>query len=135
LEHPELELSNNMAENAMRPVALGRRTWIHVGSEEAGPRVAAIVSVVETCRRLKNRDSRLSLLDLAGAFICRIEIQAKNVFFRVFASAIGEIFVFSDDFKTAFLQHSYRPDVVRCCPGENRPIYNEAEHPIERLSR
>lgn len=53
LEHPELELSNNMAENAMRPVALGRRNWIHVGSEEAGPRVAAIVSVVETCRRLK----------------------------------------------------------------------------------
>ena len=50
-----------------------------------------------------------------------IEIQAKNVFFRVFASDIGEIFVFSDDFKTAFLQHSYRPDVVRCYTGENRP--------------
>jgi hypothetical protein len=62
-------------------------------------------------------------------------IQAKNVFFCVFASAIGEIFVFSDDFKTAFLQHSYRPDVVRCCSGENRPIYNKVEHPIERLSR
>jgi transposase len=53
LEHPELELSNNLAENAMRPVALGRRNWIHIGSEEAGPRVAAIISVVETCRRLK----------------------------------------------------------------------------------
>ena len=53
LEHPELELSNNLAENAMCPVALGRRNWIHIGSEEAGPRVAAIVSVVETCRRLK----------------------------------------------------------------------------------
>jgi transposase len=53
LEHPELELSNNLAENAMRPVAIGRRNWIHIGSEEAGPRVAAIVSIVETCRRLK----------------------------------------------------------------------------------
>jgi hypothetical protein len=53
LEYPELELSNNLAENAMRPVALGRRNWIHIGSEEAGPRVAAIVSIVETCRRLK----------------------------------------------------------------------------------
>jgi transposase len=30
LEYPELELSNNLAENAMRPVALGRRNWIHV---------------------------------------------------------------------------------------------------------
>ena len=71
----------------------------------------------------------------ANSFICLIEIQAKNVFFRVFASAIGEIFVFSDDFKIAFLQHFYRPDVVRCCLGEYRPIYNKAEHPIERLSR
>jgi hypothetical protein len=39
-------------EDAMRPVALGRKNWIHIGSEEAGPRVAAIVSIVETCRRL-----------------------------------------------------------------------------------
>ena len=54
LEHPELELSNNLAENAMRPLALRRRNWIHIGSEQAGPRVAAIISVVETCRRLKN---------------------------------------------------------------------------------
>jgi transposase len=53
LKHPELELSNNLAENAMRPLALGRRNWIHIGSEQAGPRVAAIISVVETCRRLK----------------------------------------------------------------------------------
>jgi transposase len=53
LEHPMLELSNNLAENAIRPVALGRRNWIHIGSEDAGPRVAAIVSIVETCRRLK----------------------------------------------------------------------------------
>ena len=53
LEHPELELSNNSAENSMRPVVVGRKNWIHVGSEQAGPKVAAILSVVETCRRLK----------------------------------------------------------------------------------
>ena len=53
LEHPELELSNNWAENSMRPVVLGRKNWIHVGSEQAGPKVAAVLSVVETCRRLK----------------------------------------------------------------------------------
>jgi hypothetical protein len=35
MEHPQLELSNNLAENAMRPVALGRRNWIHIGSEQA----------------------------------------------------------------------------------------------------
>jgi transposase len=53
LIHSQLELRNNLAENAMRPVALGRRNWINIGSEEAGPRVAAIVSIVETCRRPK----------------------------------------------------------------------------------
>jgi transposase len=53
LEHAELELSNNLAENSMRPVALGRKNWIHVGSEKAGPKVAAILSIVETCRRMK----------------------------------------------------------------------------------
>lgn len=52
LEYPELELSNNLAENSMRPVALGRKNWLHVGSPSAGPRVAAILSVVESCRRL-----------------------------------------------------------------------------------
>ena len=53
LEYPELELSNNLAENSMRPVALGRKNWIHIGSLQAGPKVAAIFSVVESCRRLK----------------------------------------------------------------------------------
>jgi transposase len=55
LEYPELELSNNLAENSMRPVALGRKNWIHIGSSQAGPKVAAILSVVESCRRLKLR--------------------------------------------------------------------------------
>jgi transposase len=53
LEYPELELSNNLAENSMRPVALGRRNWIHIGSSQAGPKFAAILSVVESCRRLR----------------------------------------------------------------------------------
>jgi hypothetical protein len=53
MEHPELELSNNLAENSMRPVSLGRKNWIHIGSQQAGPRVTAILSIVESCRRLK----------------------------------------------------------------------------------
>ena len=52
LQHPEVELSNNLAENSMRGVAIGRKNWIHIGSPTAGPRVAAILSVTESCRRL-----------------------------------------------------------------------------------
>jgi transposase len=64
LEYPVLELSNNLAENAMRPIALGRKNWIHLGSKEAGPRVAAIISGVETCRRLK-----ISVRDYLGSVL------------------------------------------------------------------
>ena len=50
-EDGRIEIDNNMAENAMRPVALGRKNWLHVGSEKAGPKLAALASVVETCKR------------------------------------------------------------------------------------
>jgi hypothetical protein len=53
LQYPELELSTNLAENSMRPITLGRKNWIHIGSPQAGSKVAAILSVIETCRRLK----------------------------------------------------------------------------------
>jgi transposase len=36
----------------MRPIALGRKNWLHTGHESAGPKLAAIMSIVETCRRL-----------------------------------------------------------------------------------
>ena len=52
LEYPVLELSNNLAENSMRPIAIGRRNWIHIGHEQAGPKIAATFSIVESCRRL-----------------------------------------------------------------------------------
>ena len=52
LDHPVIELSTNWAENSMRPIAIGRRNWLHLGSKEAGPRIAAIFSIVESCRKL-----------------------------------------------------------------------------------
>ncbi len=64
LDYPELELSNNLAENSMRPIAIGRRNWIHVGSPQAGPKIAAILSVLESCRRLK-----LSVRDYLAAVL------------------------------------------------------------------
>jgi transposase len=75
LEHAELELSNNLAENSIRPIALGRKNWIHIGSQQAGPKVAAILSIVETCRRMKIpiRDYLASVLPgIAGVSIQRL---------------------------------------------------------------
>jgi len=53
LQYPELELSNNLAENSMRPIAIGRKNWVHRGRARAGAKVAAILSVVESYRRMK----------------------------------------------------------------------------------
>ena len=41
----------------MRPIAVGRKNWIHVGSAQAEPKVAAILSIVESCRRRISRFS------------------------------------------------------------------------------
>jgi transposase len=52
LKDGRIEIDNNWCEGGMRPWALGRKNWLHVGSPEAGPKIAAIASIVETCRRL-----------------------------------------------------------------------------------
>ena len=52
LKNGRIEIDQNACENGMRPIALGRRNWIHIGSEEAGPKIAAILSIFATCKRL-----------------------------------------------------------------------------------
>lgn len=52
LEDGQVEVDNNWAENALRPVVLGRKNFLHIGSEWAGPKLAAIWSVYGTCQRL-----------------------------------------------------------------------------------
>jgi len=46
-----VEIDNNWCENGMRPIALGRKNWMHLGSQESGPKVAAIISVMESAKR------------------------------------------------------------------------------------
>lgn len=53
LEHGVVEIDQNLCENGMRPLALGRKNWLHIGSEKAGQKIAAILSIFETCKRLK----------------------------------------------------------------------------------
>jgi transposase len=52
IQYPVIELSTNWAENSMRPIVIGRKNWLHIGSKEAGPKIAAIFSIVESCRKL-----------------------------------------------------------------------------------
>ncbi len=52
LQYPVVELSTDWAENSMRPMAIGRKNWLQIGSKQADPKIAAIFSMVESCRKL-----------------------------------------------------------------------------------
>ena len=43
-------IDNNAAERAMRPMTLGRKNWLHAGSDAGGERAAAIYSLTETAK-------------------------------------------------------------------------------------
>ena len=45
-----LEPDNNIAENAMRGIALGRRNWLFAGSHAGGKRAAAMYSILQTAK-------------------------------------------------------------------------------------
>jgi transposase len=48
-----LPIDNNNAEQSIRPVALGRKNWLFVGSENGGHTAAVLMSFCATCRKLK----------------------------------------------------------------------------------
>ena len=49
VENGSAEIDNNIAERAMRSIAIGRKNWLFAGSKAGGERAAAIYSVIETC--------------------------------------------------------------------------------------
>jgi transposase len=50
VEDGRYPIDNNPVENAIRPVALGRKNWLFAGSEVAGRRAAAIMSLLATAK-------------------------------------------------------------------------------------
>jgi transposase len=50
LEHGEVEIDNNLVENAIRPTAIGKKNWLFFGSAEAGHRSAVMYTLVANCR-------------------------------------------------------------------------------------
>ena len=49
-ETGHLPMDNNPVENAIRPIAIGKKNWLFAGSERAGKRAAAIQSLIGTAR-------------------------------------------------------------------------------------
>lgn len=49
-KHEWARLENNVAERAVRPIAIGRKNWLFVGNEDAGEACAVILSLIQSCR-------------------------------------------------------------------------------------
>ena len=63
LEDGRIEVSNNLVENCIRPLAIGRKNWMFAGSPEAARRVGVILTVIGTCKLLSiNSFQYLSLV-------------------------------------------------------------------------
>jgi len=52
-KHPFARLDNNVAERAVRPIAIGRKNWLFIGNESGGEAAAIVLSLIQTCRALK----------------------------------------------------------------------------------
>uniref|UniRef100_UPI00135F8A00 IS66 family transposase n=1 Tax=Escherichia coli TaxID=562 RepID=UPI00135F8A00 len=65
LDEGTAEIDNNIAERAMRSVAIGRKNWLFAGSRAGGERAAAIYSVIETAK-LNNIEPQAYIGDVMG---------------------------------------------------------------------
>ena len=51
LDDGRVELDNNAAERALRPIAVGRKNWLFAGSERGGRAAATFFTLIESARR------------------------------------------------------------------------------------
>ena len=47
----DLNIDNNMSENALRRIAVGRKNWLFCGSDNGGRTAAILFSLIATCQR------------------------------------------------------------------------------------
>ena len=50
LDNGRIEIDNNAAERAMRPIAVGRKNWLFAGSDQGGHTASIIYTIVETAK-------------------------------------------------------------------------------------
>ena len=78
LSDGQIPIDNNWIENQIRPIALGRKNWLFAGSQRAGQRAAAIMSLIQSAK-LNGHDPHAYLKDV----LTRLPTQR--------ASRIGEL--------------------------------------------
>lgn len=73
IDDGRLEISNNAAENQIRPVALGRKNWLFAGSDAGGERAAALYTLIRSAK-MNGLDPEAYLRDV----LTRIGVHPMN---------------------------------------------------------
>lgn len=63
LDEGYLLIDNNLADNAIRPITLGRKNYLFCGNHEAAENMAVICTLIGTCKE-QNVNPRLWLNDI-----------------------------------------------------------------------
>ncbi len=63
VDNGQLPIDNNLIENQIRPIAIGRNNWLFAGSLRAGKRGAAIMSLIQSAK-LNGHDPYAYLKDV-----------------------------------------------------------------------
>jgi transposase len=87
LKEPEIEIDNNLVENAIRPTALGKKNWLFFGDADAGQLSAIIYSIIESCRR-HNIEPYTYLRDVLTRLPTMTNRQIKDIVPKAWAAAL-----------------------------------------------
>jgi transposase len=63
IDDGRVEIDNNIAERAMRPLGIGRKNWLFAGSDKGGERIANILTIIETVK-LQGHNPEVYLTDV-----------------------------------------------------------------------
>lgn len=73
IDDGRVEIDNNIAERAMRPLGIGRKNWLFAGSDKGGERIANILTIIETAK-LHGHNPEAYLTDV----LTRIQSHSKD---------------------------------------------------------
>ncbi|WP_252357615.1 transposase domain-containing protein, partial [Escherichia coli] len=77
---------DNIAENALRGVAVGRKNWLFAGSDSGGEHAAVLYSLIGTCR-LNNVEPEKWLRYLASRLRIK-NLKSPEVLLQVYQSLV-----------------------------------------------
>lgn len=63
IDDGRVEIDNNIAERAIRPIGIGRKNWLFAGSDKGGERIANVLTIIETAK-MQGHNPEVYLTDI-----------------------------------------------------------------------